>query len=158
MVSEGEEWREVMSESLGWTCTHCYISNGHFKLTRTCCIAQGTLLNVMWQPGGRGVWRRMDTCIHMAEFLCSPPETIITLSMGYTPIKNKKFLKKKEIYVSKKKRCTKEREIDFLSEGGYFIPLLKQKKGEWVRRCKQMCSSRIRNIWESSFQGSQLSS
>ena len=35
----------------------------------------------------------------MAEFLCSPPETIITLSMGYTPIKNKKF----------KKRTQKER-------------------------------------------------
>ena len=27
---------------------------------------------------GRGVWRRMDTCICMAESLCCPPETITT--------------------------------------------------------------------------------
>ena len=26
---------------------------------------------------GRGVWRRMDTCICMAESLCCSPETII---------------------------------------------------------------------------------
>ena len=73
----------------------------------------------------------MDTRMRIAESLCCAPEIIWTLPMGYTPIKNKKFLKKKEIYVSKKKkRWTKEREIDFLSEGGYFFPLLKQKKGE----------------------------
>ena len=27
---------------------------------------------------GRGVWRRMDTCICMAESLCCSPETIST--------------------------------------------------------------------------------
>ena len=54
MVSGGEEWREVMSGSLGRTCTYCCISNGHFKLARTCCIVQGTLLNVLWQPGWEG--------------------------------------------------------------------------------------------------------
>ena len=32
---------------------------------------------------GRGVWGSMDTCICMAESLCCPPETIITLLIGY---------------------------------------------------------------------------
>ena len=41
--------------------------------------------------------RRLDTCICMAESLCSPPEAITTLLIGYTPIQNKKSkLKKKE--------------------------------------------------------------
>ena len=35
---------------------------------------------------GRGVWGRMDTCICMAESLRSSPETVTTLSIGYTPI------------------------------------------------------------------------
>ena len=35
--------------SLGWSCTHCYVQND--QPTRTYCLAQGTLLNVMWQPG-----------------------------------------------------------------------------------------------------------
>ena len=38
---------------------------------------------------GRGVWGRMDTCICMAESLCCPPETIITLLIGYTRISEK---------------------------------------------------------------------
>ena len=29
------------------------------------------------------VWGSMDTCICMAESLCCPPETIITLLIGY---------------------------------------------------------------------------
>ena len=33
----------------------------------------------------RGVWRRMDTCIRMAESLCCPPETIATLLIVYSP-------------------------------------------------------------------------
>ena len=48
---------------------------------------------------GRGVWRRMDTCvcICMAESLCCSPE-ITALFIGNTPIPNKKFriLKKKK--------------------------------------------------------------
>ena len=28
---------------------------------------------------GKGDWGRMDTCICMAEFLCWPPETTVTL-------------------------------------------------------------------------------
>ena len=31
---------------------------------------------------------RMDTCICMAEYLCSSPETITTLLISYTPIQN----------------------------------------------------------------------
>ena len=42
---------------------------------------------------GRGVWRRMDRCMCMAESVCCPPETIIILLNGYTPIQNKKFSK-----------------------------------------------------------------
>ena len=35
---------------------------------------------------GRGVGRRTDTCISMAEALRCPPESITTLSISYTPI------------------------------------------------------------------------
>ena len=41
--------------------------------------------------GREGVWRRMDTCIYMADSLCYPPDTIMTLSISYTPIQNKKL-------------------------------------------------------------------
>ena len=41
--------------------------------------AQGTLLSVMWQAGGKGLWGRMHTCIWTAESLYSLPETITTL-------------------------------------------------------------------------------
>ena len=42
---------------------------------------------------GRGVWGRMDTCIHMAESLPCSPETITIALIGYTPLQNKKFNK-----------------------------------------------------------------
>ena len=42
---------------------------------------------------GRGVCRRMDTCICMAESLCCPPEITTALLIGCTPIQNKCFLK-----------------------------------------------------------------
>ena len=45
--------------------------------------AHGTLLRVMCQLDGRGVWGRMDTCIGMAESLHCLPETITTLLIGY---------------------------------------------------------------------------
>ena len=53
--------------------------HGHtviFKRAETYPIAHGTLLNVIWQPGLRGVWGRMDTCICMAKSLHCSPETI----------------------------------------------------------------------------------
>ena len=40
--------------------------------------------------------QRMDTCICMAESLCSSPETITTLLMCYPTIQNKKLKKKKQ--------------------------------------------------------------
>ena len=43
---------------------------------------------------GRGVWKRMDTCICMAESLWHSPETITMLLISYTPVQNKKFKKK----------------------------------------------------------------
>ena len=39
----------------------------------------------------REVWGRMDTCLCMAETLCSPPETITILLIGYIPVQNKKL-------------------------------------------------------------------
>ena len=54
-------------------------------------MAQGTLVNVMWQPGWEGSLGEMDTC--MAESLHCSPETITTLLISYTPIQNKKFFK-----------------------------------------------------------------
>ena len=44
---------------------------------------------------GRGVGGRMDTCKCMAESLGCSPETIITFLIGYTPIQNKKYFKRK---------------------------------------------------------------
>ena len=48
----------------------------------------------MCQLDGRGVCRRMDTCVSMAESFCCSAETIITLLMGYTPIQSYKLKKK----------------------------------------------------------------
>ena len=52
---------------------------------RAYCIAHGTLLDVMWQPGWEGSLGRMDTCICMAESLCCPPEAITAWLVGCTP-------------------------------------------------------------------------
>ena len=48
-----------------------------------CSMLRGSLY-------GRGVWGRMDTCIYMAESLCSLPEITATLLISYIPIQNKK--------------------------------------------------------------------
>ena len=63
----------------------------------TYCIAQGTLLNIMWQHGWDEVWGIIDTCKCMAESLCCTPETITTLLVDYSPIQNKKFNKRKSV-------------------------------------------------------------
>ena len=47
----------------------------------------------------REVWKRMDTCVSMAESLC-PPETVTTL-IGYAPIKKNKFFRKSFIFSSR---------------------------------------------------------
>ena len=45
--------------------------------------------DLLYSPGmlcgsldGKGIWRRMDTCIHMAGSLCCSPKTITTLLIG----------------------------------------------------------------------------
>ena len=43
----------------------------------------------------RGAWERMDTCACMFEFLFCSLETIAILLIGFTPIKNKKFKKRR---------------------------------------------------------------
>ena len=43
-----------------------------------------------------GVWGRMETHLHMAEYLCCSLETITTLLISYTPIQNKKLKKKSQ--------------------------------------------------------------
>jgi len=60
----------------GWSCYNVRSLNSVltnidyfiFKIkwlpTRTYCIAEGTLLHVMWQPGWEGSWRRMGTYIY----------------------------------------------------------------------------------------------
>ena len=67
---ENEIMRGEGIGSLGRTCTHCYILNG--LTTRTCYIAHGTLLSVMWQPG----WERSlgENLVVAKSFpiLCSP--------------------------------------------------------------------------------------
>ena len=45
---------------------------------------------------GRGVWKRRDTRMYMAESLCCPPETITTLLMGYIQYKIKSLKKRKK--------------------------------------------------------------
>ena len=44
------------------------------------------LCSMFASPDGREVWRRMDTCICMAEFHHCSPEPITTLLIGYTPM------------------------------------------------------------------------
>ena len=39
---------------------------------------------------GKPIWRRMDTCVCMAESFHCSSETTTTLLIGYTPIQNKK--------------------------------------------------------------------
>ena len=54
-------------------------------------IAQGTLRNVMWQPGWEGSLRENGYMHTNAGSLCCPLEIITTLLICYTPILNKKF-------------------------------------------------------------------
>ena len=46
-----------------------------------------------------GVSGRMDTCIHMAEYLHYSPETLTTLLTSYTAIQNKKLFLKKVVFM-----------------------------------------------------------
>ena len=80
-------WWGCPESRLKWWLYNCKIQENHwivhlewvnflFKknfITRTYSIAQGTLLNVMWQPGWEEIWGRMHTCVGMAESLCCSP-------------------------------------------------------------------------------------
>ena len=65
------------------------------KLAKTTKIISATWNSVQPYVDRRGVFGRMDTCIPVAEPLPCSPETV-TLLIGYTPLKDKKFLKKKD--------------------------------------------------------------
>ena len=65
-----------------------------------CVSKNGTLLNVMWQPGWEGsLGENGYICVCMAESLCYPPEITTTLLIRYTPIQTIK-LKKKKWYIA----------------------------------------------------------
>ena len=62
-------------------------------------LAQGTLLNIMWQPGWEGgLGMNGCLCMYMAESLPCSRETIPALLIGYNPMQNKKFFKKEIFY------------------------------------------------------------
>ena len=60
----------------------------------------------------------MDTCVCMAQSLRCSSETITTLLIGYTPIQNKKILKKKEIGFKHKEDSSPEKGMNQLVEKG----------------------------------------
>ena len=60
---------------------------------RDMLCSTGALLMLRGSLDGRGVWGRMDTCVCMAESLYCAAEMIKTLLIGYTPMRNNKFLK-----------------------------------------------------------------
>ena len=58
--------QEIVKDRTAWhaavhgvTKSRTWLSNWT-TTTRTYCVAQGTLLNVTWQPGWGGAWGRMD--------------------------------------------------------------------------------------------------
>ena len=54
---------------------------------RTCCTAQGTLLNALCDLNGKEIQERGDICIHIADSFCCTVETNTILQSNYTPIK-----------------------------------------------------------------------
>ena len=75
------------SQGVGDRCVHTAILKMDNQQGPTvshrnlCSMLHGSL-------DGKGVCRRMDTCMYMAGSLCCSPETITTLLIGYTPIQN----------------------------------------------------------------------
>ena len=74
-------------------------------------MAQGTLLNVMGQPGWEGSLGGLDTRVFTVESLSCSPETncscspIMMLLIGYIPIENSKFKLKQNKQTMKKNRA-----------------------------------------------------
>ena len=66
--------------SLGWTRKYCSISNGFQQ--RPTVQHMGLCSMLYGSPDGRGVWRRMDPHIYMAESLHCSLEIITILLVG----------------------------------------------------------------------------
>ena len=79
-----------------WCFKNKYFSLPYLKwITNKDLLAQGTLLNVIWKPGWKGVWGRMDTCMyirlsHLAVHLKWSQHCLL---ISYTPIQNRKSKK-----------------------------------------------------------------
>ena len=80
--------------NLSFILLFCYLTRGSFGMDMYSllylkwaiyCMAQGTPLGVVWQPGWV-VCGRVVTCMSMAEPLHCPPETIPKLLISCTPI------------------------------------------------------------------------
>ena len=81
---------------------------------------------------GRGVQRRMDTCICMTESLCCLPATITTLLISYTPIQDKKLRKsmatiengflRVPLWYSNRTHCREWREPIAVGDSSWYQP------------------------------------
>ena len=95
MVAGGEEEWEGMVKGFGM---------GVYTLLYLTWMTNKGLLYSIWNSVpcyvapwiGRGVWGRMDSCVCTAESLHHLKPSQHCLLTGYTPIKNKKFKKKKK--------------------------------------------------------------
>ena len=64
VVTKGDRFREKgLTWGWGLAYAHCGIWNDW--PTGTCCIAQGTLLNILENICGKRIWKRMDMCVCM---------------------------------------------------------------------------------------------
>ena len=89
----------ALSGSFLSTSTTCFPPRGETNVKVKVLAAQPcpTLCSPMdCSLPGSSVHGRMDAWICMTESLCCPPETIITLLIGYTLISNKKLKQAKE--------------------------------------------------------------
>ena len=88
----GEGWEEGIVREFGINMyTLLYLS----WITKKDLLFNTRNPDHCYVPAWIGVWGRIDPCMWMAESICCPPETIITLLISYTPIQNKKLKKKK---------------------------------------------------------------
>ena len=85
-------------------------------LLATYCMTHGTLLKVMHQAGGRGIWRRMNTHIGMAESLCCSTGTSTAFLISYMPTQNKKF----KVWGKKKESALQYRRPGFHQRSGNY--------------------------------------
>ena len=71
---------------------------------------------------GRGVWGRMDTCIHMKSVCCSS-EIVTALFIASTPIQSK----------FKKKKKKKTLETDLWTENTHMVTKGEKREGNKLR-------------------------